>query len=315
VESVTLTDSATGAVAKILVGFGFNCYEFRVQHAGKSVDLLWSAPGFETGQERASGSGIPLLFPFAGRIPGTTFCWEERKFQLQAGDGRGNAIHGFVLDRPWRVVSKSGSAVTGEFQASVDDPPLLDCWPADFRIAVTYELEGNCLKSRIEIANPDSQPLPCGLGTHPYFCLPLGGTRAEECQVRLPVTERWELVDMLPTGKRLQVAEAETYAAGAAFQSLTLDEVFCGLRFANDKCCAEILDPGGASKLQLLFDRAFRECVVYTPPHREAICIEPYTSVPGAFDLQNRGIDAGLKVLAPGETFQGTVEMRFTATQ
>ena len=97
---------------------------------------------------------------------------------------------------------------------------------------------------------------------------------------------------------------------GKKFESITLDAVFSGLRFTDEWCSAQIADPERGTTLTLRFDRAFRECVVYTAPHREAICIEPYTCVPGAFDLHPRGIDAGLRILGPGESFNATVEMR-----
>jgi aldose 1-epimerase len=56
------------------------------------------------------------------------------------------------------------------------------------------------------------------------------------------------------------------------------------------------------------FDDFFRACVVFNPPHRQAICIEPYSCIPNAYALAERGIDAGLRVLAPGES----VATRFT---
>jgi aldose 1-epimerase len=53
----------------------------------------------------------------------------------------------------------------------------------------------------------------------------------------------------------------------------------------------------------------FRECVVYTPPHREAICIEPLTCAAGAAALAQRGIDAGWRVLPPAEKFATWTEI------
>jgi aldose 1-epimerase len=49
---------------------------------------------------------------------------------------------------------------------------------------------------------------------------------------------------------------------------------------------------------------------VYNPPHREAVCIEPYTTIPDAFTLAERGIEPHLKVLAPGKTFRTRIEIR-----
>jgi aldose 1-epimerase len=59
----------------------------------------------------------------------------------------------------------------------------------------------------------------------------------------------------------------------------------------------------------MTFGPEFPACVVYNPPHREAICIEPYTAVPDAFALESRGIAAGLRVLKPGESFKGQIDI------
>jgi aldose 1-epimerase len=309
-ERVALRDERTGAAATVLVGFGFNCYQFCVQRPGGPLEILWSEDGFASGQKRASGSGIPLLFPFAGRLRGTVFHWEGREYPQAAGDGRGNALHGFVLDRPWRILERQPDSVRGQFQASLDGPELLERWPADFRVTVTYQLRGEALETRLLVENPDTRPLPFGLGTHPYFRLPLGGPSGEDCIVKLPVAARWELVEMQPTGRRLPLEDAAAFAAGQRFERLTLDDAFTDLQFEGAWCTAEIRDPASGVCLRLQFDRGFRECIVYTPPHRQAICIEPETCVPNAFELQGQGIDAGLRILDPGAAFEAVIVMQ-----
>lgn len=305
-----MTDAATGSTAKVLAEFGFNCFEFKAAVGEETVDVLWSVPNFTSGQERPSHSGIPILFPFPGRIPGTTFRWESRDYQLPEGDGIGNAIHGFVLDRPWRVIEQSASRVVGQFQASEDDVSLLDRWPADFRITVSYEVAGASLISQLTIENPDKKPLPCGLGTHPYFRLPLGTGDASDCVVSLPVTEQWQLADMLPNGERMPVENAADFHHGLKFADMKFDDVFAGLRPDGDRIVTRISDPASGRSVVQEFDRIFRECVVYTPPHREAICIEPYTCLPGGFALTERGIDTGVRVLTSGESLTASVTIR-----
>ena len=125
-QIIHLTDPASGAEASILAGFGFNCYRFRVQFDGRPIDVVWSEPEFETGLKRASGSGIPLLFPYAGRLRGKTLNWGGHQWPLEGDDHRGNAIHGYVLTRPWRVLEQSSRRAVGQFQASIDAPALLD---------------------------------------------------------------------------------------------------------------------------------------------------------------------------------------------
>jgi aldose 1-epimerase len=311
-SNVTIRDAKSGSTAKVLVGFGFNCYQFTAIHRNEPVELLWAEPGYETGKCRASGGGIPIMFPFAGRIPGTVFRWDGRDYHLAEGDGRGNAIHGFVMSRPWRITAQTDDSVTGQFHASVDDPALLECWPADFRITCTYRISGTTLDSVFILDNPDDHPLPYGFGTHGYLRLSLGGADSNDCIVRLPVTHRWELTDMLPTGRRLAVPNSAALQSGAPFRDMTYDDIFTGLQFQDDWCTAAILDPRAQRTLKLQFDRIFRECIVYTPPHREAICIEPETCVPNAFDLSRRGLDAGPTQLPPGCSVQGRIRMELS---
>lgn len=308
-QIVELKDPKSGASAKILANFGFNCFAFQVVRGDRTIDVIWSEPGFKSGTRRASGSGIPILFPFPGRIAGTAFFWNDTTYPLEAGDGRGNAIHGFVMDRPWRVIEQSQARVIGQFQASRDDASLLNRWPTDFRITASYELAEDALLANYRVENPGRQPLPCGLGTHPYFHVPIGGTQPDECRVRLPVTARWELDAMLPTGRVLPLPNPVDFRGGLPFGGLFLDDVFTGLEFEAGACRTAIYDPGIGLTMNFEFDDAFRECVVYNPPHRKSICIEPYTCVPGAFGLHQPGLDTGLRILEPGAAFAANTKL------
>jgi aldose 1-epimerase len=309
-EIVTLTDAATASIARILVGYGFNCYQFRTSCGEQIVDVLWSVDGFETGQHRPSGSGIPILFPFPGRIQGTSLRWRGESYPLPEGDGRGNAIHGFVHSRPWRVLEQSPQHVVGRFQASVDDPSLQRHWPADFVITATYRLDGHRLGLHFRIANPNDVPLPCGLGIHPYFRIPIAGRGAAgDSQLTLPVTRRWILHEMNATGQTQRVDDSEGLRAGFALDDRRFDDVFGGLVARGDRFHAQIANPHNQVTIDLDFGQPFRECVVYTPDHRQAVCVEPYTCAPDPFRLQAEGHDAGLIELAPGASLESELSI------
>lgn len=308
---VELRDEASGSTAKVLADYGFNCYELRLVHRGEPVDVLWSAPNFASGTERASHSGIPILFPFPGRISGTSFQFQGQEYRLQAGDGIGNAIHGFVLNRPWQIIEQTSSRVVGQFTASQAAPELVQHWPADFQLSVSYELTGAALVSQIEAVNPGSKPLPMGLGTHPYFRVPLGPSgSADECRITVPADEYWQLTQMMPTGQRLPVDAEKDLRQGMPFSQTRFDDVFGGLGYEHGMCHTSIEDRANGRRLVMAFGDEFRACVVYNPPHREAICIEPYSNVPDAFRLQKAGFDAGAVVLEPGEKWQTKIEIR-----
>ncbi|HWB12307.1 MAG TPA: aldose 1-epimerase [Pirellulales bacterium] len=310
-EPVTLADAQTGATAQILSGLGFNCFSFRPVVDGEAIEVLWSEDALLSGQGRPSHSGIPILFPFPGRLRGSFLAYEGATYPLGSDDGLGNAIHGFVLNRPWRITEMLPQRTTGEFHASVDEPGLSKRWPGDFRLTVSYELRHNTLGCEIEVHNPGPTRLPFGLGLHPYFRLPLGaGGRPDDCRVTVPTAEYWELRNMLPTGRRLAAADRGNLNAGIRFADMRFDDVFTGLSASDGQVLTKIEDPQSGRTLELIFDAAFRECVIYNPPHREAVCIEPYTCAPDAYELQATGIDAGLRVLNPGEQVRACFEIR-----
>ncbi|MCP4190258.1 MAG: aldose 1-epimerase [Planctomycetaceae bacterium] len=313
VESIMIQDPEGTTSADVLVGFGFNCYRLQTIIRGQKIDVLWSEPGFETGRKRASGSGIPILFPFPGRIKGTQFHWNNQSYPLEEGDGCGNAIHGFVHTRPWRLVDRGSDFVTAEFQASIDDPSLRTQWPSDFYLRATYRISKACLASHFEVENRGDEPLPIGLGTHPYFRLPLrSDSNAEDCRVQVPVSSSWELVEMNATGKCLPLSDALAYQTGLRFGDVRFDNVFSGLTGPESPCEAQLHDSSPGCSVRIRWSDEFRELVVYTPPHREAICIEPYTCVPDAFRLAKQNIDAGARVLEPGASFEAFVDMLIT---
>ncbi|MEX0713254.1 MAG: aldose 1-epimerase [Pirellulales bacterium] len=312
-EPITITDQSSGATARIVPGFGFNCYSFQSMTSGVPLELLGSDPDILSGQSKPSHSGIPILFPFAGRLRGSHLMYQRRTYPLGSDDGLGNAIHGFVLNRPWRVIENTPNRAVGEFQASVDEPGLIRRWPADFRLTVAYEVRAGSLLSQIEVLNPGDGPLPFGLGLHPYFRLPLGPQgRPDDCRLTVPATEYWQLENMLPTGKRLPADGPRGLAHGLRFGEARLDDIFTGLSYADGCCRATIEDPTNGRMLEVSFSEQFRDCVVYNPPHRDTICIHPSTTVPDAFSLASQGVETGLNLLQPGQMWRAQVEILFT---
>src|SRR5262245_41550340 len=108
---VSITDPATGGTARSLVSLGFNCFSWRPVLQDGTREMLWAHPDFASGNESPSGSGVPLLFPFPGRIGKARFMFSGREYSLEPGDRFGNAIHGFVYNRPWRAVEQSVNRV------------------------------------------------------------------------------------------------------------------------------------------------------------------------------------------------------------
>jgi aldose 1-epimerase len=302
---VTISDKASGTSASILTTVGFNCFSFTTTLNDRAFDLIWAEKGFGP-QSELSLHGIPLLFPFAGRLEGTSFSYEGETYDVTRGIATGgNVIHGFVISRPWRVVAQSEDAVTGEFQASVDDPTLLAQWPADFRIRVTYRVERHRLICDVAVDNPDDKKLPFGFGTHPYFRMPFGIRRDyRDSVISFRATQYWVHEGGLPTGEIREASYDQDFESGQRFDEIFWDGVTTGLIAADDGLVhSYVLDTESALTLNQSFSTDFKNVVVWVPPHREAIAIEPWTTVPNAFALLDSVDDTGLRVLAPGESW------------
>jgi aldose 1-epimerase len=304
-----IADRDTGSNARVLASLGFNCFSWRPMLADGPREMLWADADFEAGDKRPSGSGIPLLFPFPGRIRGAAFQFAGREYRLEPSDAFGNAIHGFVFNRPWRIVERQHARVVGEFQASIDDKAILDQWPADFRIRVAYEVRGSELLSDIDYENAGDGPLPCGFGTHAYFRLPLSnGSNTADTVVTVPVTQLWELEKMIPTGRQHPISLDQQLADGLRLGEHQFDTCFTGVRADSDNLLrTQLTDPASGRRVTQTFSSAFTQCIVYTPGHRQAICLEPYTCVPDAVRLAAEGHETGLQILQPGERFNTTI--------
>lgn len=299
-----------GGRAEVWPALGFNCYRWQVVRQGSAFELLYAAPNlFE--EHAPTRSGFPILFPFPNRIRDGRFTWDGKKYELPRNDPSGkNAIHGFACRRPWRVVDHGADGdsawVTGEFHALQDSPDSLALWPSDHRIRVTYRLSGNGLRIESIVDNPDRVPLPFGLGYHPYFRIPFReGADSNAYRVSVPASGYWNLEECLPHGPVRVVDQRRDLRTPVPFPRLQVDDVLTNLTPLGQEC-GRIEEP--LLGMRLLCSPDFREMVVFTPGHRQAVCLEPYTCVTDAINLQARGIDTGWRVLQPGERWQGFVQ-------
>jgi aldose 1-epimerase len=314
----TLDDGAGGR-AEIWPALGFNCFHWQAVVDGRALDLLYADPNLFT-DGRPTRSGIPILFPFPNRIRGGRFSWEGKDYQLPLTDTiHGNAIHGFACRRPWRVVGQGADAnaawVTGEFRGAKDAKDCAVLWPADYQLRICYRLGGNCLRVEAEVVNPDKVTLPFGLGYHPYYRLPfVAGAAPADCTMSVPARSYWELTNCVPTGQRLPVNAGRDLNAMRRFLDLSLDDVLTDLpaEAPGSDGLIERAKLVGAPETEMTLHCSpdFREMVLFTPGHREAFCVEPYTCTTDAVNLQQQGIDAGWRSLPPGGRWTGIFEMR-----
>jgi aldose 1-epimerase len=293
--------------AEIAPALGFNCFRW----APRGTDVLHADPQFLTAGSSPTRSGVPILFPFPNRIRDGRFSWDAKAYELPRNDPSGkNAIHGFACRRAWRVIGQGEDAdsawLSGEFHGARDAPDCAAFWPADYRIRITYRLSRGRLRIEAVADNPDRVSVPFGLGYHPYFLT----APAAECGVQVAARQYWELAESLPSGRRLPVSGSRDLNRPRPFADLSVDDVLTDLPGAPaaDGLIERGLIERGPLSVRIRSSPDFRETVIFTPPHRQAFCIEPYTCTTDAINLLARGVDAGLRVLQPGESWSGVVE-------
>src|SRR5262245_26048119 len=145
-------------------------------------------------RERPTRWGSACLFPYPGRIKEGRFRFRGREVQLPVDGRDGNAIHGVVRTRPWRITSLAagddGASVTARISTAEERVPTAE-WPWPFGLALTISLRGGVLRVATEVQNDGAEPMPFGLGFHPYFPTPFGPGEAERCEVWIEADEKW----------------------------------------------------------------------------------------------------------------------------
>ena len=316
-----LTEGEGGSEAEVWPELGGNCLRWRVNTHLGPVELLYVTPDWLV-TPAPNRSGIPVLFPFPNRIRYGTFTWAGREFHLPRNDpSRRHAIHGFACRQPWRVRNFSQAeglaTLTLEFRMSVDVPNSLELWPEDVWLTLRYLLTRDSLALAATIANPGSEPVPVGLGYHPFFRVPFSrsGSR-KDCRVHVAATARWELIDQIPTGRCVPVDGEWDLTTPRAVSELKLDDVYTGFVSTDNERsmhCRGWIGEQGLGRVELWTSSRFRDVVVFTPEHGHAICLEPYTCVTDAINLQAQGVDTGMIVLPPGQNITEFVVFRFVA--
>lgn len=318
-EVYELIDDAGTVRAEVWPQWGFNCLRWQVrQPDGRWADILYCAGDWETNPV-PTRSGHPILFPFPGRMRDGRFTFEGKSYQLPLNDStRQHAIHGFTPRNRWRVIDWSGGEdsayVTGQFSLTRDLPGAVAQWPADFSLDLTYQVSRDRLRVDARVENIGPGSLPFGLGYHPYFRLPgVNDADIDRYVLHADVNEVWEAIENLPTGNRTPVSGALDYREPRSIGATQLDYVFTGvtprlMAPGGRRTVAALSHPDAPGAVLVKVSPGYRDLVLFTPPHRQAVAIEPYTCSADAANLAARGIDSGWQTLPPGETWQAAVE-------
>jgi aldose 1-epimerase len=245
--------------------------------------------------------GIPLLVP-PGRIRKGQFEFEGTSYQFDRNSAGEHHIHGLHRTQAWCVSDieedEEGCAVTTEF-TTTDDAHWIRQFPEPLRFEMTFRLQDDRLQQTLKVTHLGGQRIPFGIGYHTWFLL--DGT-PERWRLRLPVEGIYELNhELLPSGQLLPLSELEALNDNMNLQGKNLDTA---LRIGSQQPAEALLMRDDGYGIRYSADREFfRHWVLYTKGMAEQfLCIEPYTWLPDAPNIQKDADFTGIVTLEPGQT-------------
>jgi aldose 1-epimerase len=231
------------------------------------------------------------LVPYPNRIKNGRFQFGGRHYQLPLNyEGVTHPLHGLGWLRAWETVEQQRHRCRIQLVHQANA-----AWPFSFTASQQFVLTARGLEIELKITNDGEEPMPYGLGQHPYIERP-HGTR-----VQAQVNGVW-LTDehLVPTTHSVLPAHWDL-RAGFELDGMFMDNCFDGLR--GD---ATVLWPDG-SRLVIGSSPNMGFLVVFSEPKESYVCIEPVSHMTDAINFAADGyVDTGLEVLAPDASASAT---------
>ena len=305
VEVVQLADAARKTEVTVVPTIGNIAYRMMVN--GKNA--LWVPyENLSEMKSKPAMGGVPFLAPWANRLDQDAFYANGRKYQLNPAlanfrrDGNQKPIHGLlVYSSLWKVTAMKADARAASVTSRIEfwkHPDLMEQFPFAHTIEMTYRLVNSVLEVETTLQNHSIEPMPVGVGYHPYF--QVHDAPRNEWRVHVAARDKLTLSpQLIPTGERTAVQFPDPVSLGG----VQLDDVFSNL-IAGADGRAEFSVQGKNEKVSVIYGPKYTVAVVYAPPGRNFICFEPMSGITNAFNLSHAGIYKELQSIPPGSQWR-----------
>lgn len=297
-EVITL-HSPANATASFVPKAGMVCSS--MTHDGE--EMLGQRYGLAGYLENGRTFGVPLLAPWANRLGRMAYAVVHegggiRRIDVHPStpnlrfDQFGQPIHGLLRgSKDWNVIEVQATAEEAWITASLEfDQRRVDfaAFPFEHVITVKVTLRTTSLTFSTAITATGQDEVPICFGWHPYLSIP--GLDRREWEVYLPFTRRCPLDEtLLPTGTR---EEVEPLMGRLGERSL--DDLFADVKNGTTAYIR-----GNGRRMSIRFDTGYDWAILYGPPYRNHICVEPMTAASDPFSGQDP-----MEVVPRGGTFR-----------
>ena len=231
-------------------------------------------------------SSFPLV-PYCNRIRGGRFTFRGREIRIANNlPGDASPLHGQGWLAPWEVVRLEEAEAELRF---VHEPGE---WPWRFEARQTFALDSGGLTAIIACTNLSTDPMPCGLGHHPYFTCTSKTRIDTEVETAWTIDEKVLPVEQVP-------AEGRYDLRNRLVCGQDLDNGFGGWGGR-----ALITDPALPVTIEMSSADA-RFFQLYSPASGGIFVAEPVSHANAALNAPEEEWPAlGMRVLEPGETMR-----------
>lgn len=230
--------------------------------------------------------GAYVMAPWCNRSAAKPTAIGSRLVTLAPNFADGSAIHGQVYARPWTL---DPDGTTCRITAGGDG------WPWAYEVVLRPEVVDRTLGIRLELTNQSPDPMPAGLGLHPWWRQPL--------DLALDA-ERVYPSNVQPPSRPLLVA-AELDLRRLASPATGLDATWTALRSPR----VELAWPAEGVGATLALSPSADHVVVATPANPDATAVEVQTNAPDGLGRMLRDEPGAMTLLEPGATLSLEIQI------
>lgn len=282
------------------LGASPTAFELRLNDAWHAIMRPTSPDTLEAGQSVAFSSYT--LAPYSNRIRDGQFTFGGRRYALRPNWPGRMTIHGDVRDRPFRIERPDPSAINCHYDSRLVQNTN---FPFDYTLLNTYRLQASSLETRLELTNVSKEPMPAGLGIHPYFVRHLNASMADpvlQFQAR-GVYDVDELV--IPSAAARAITPDLDFSSPRDAYLAPIDRIYNGWDGR-----ATLDWPGSGIRMLIEADPVFSHFVVFNGDPDGTLALEPVTNATDGFNLMARGIPGtNVRILEPGESLRGSISI------
>ena len=240
------------------------------------------------------------LVPFSNRIRDAEFSFLGEKIRLPSpAFAKPHALHGLGWRRAWQVHESSANVI----QIFHTNPG--GAWPWPYEARQTLSVADDQLSLTLSLKNTGARTMPAGIGFHPHF------PRNPDLEISVRADGYWQTGAAdpgIPTGWSPIAPDTDVFKDSDT-EGTDLDNCFTGWNRQ-----ARLDYTRARYRTDLKASATFSNLVIYCPPGRDFLCLEPVSHVNDAVNLTGISTAQQMDRLESGETLEGTLHLAVTLT-